>query len=430
MLAHDAYRLSPYCVLHADPRSDTATLVHALYGSRFVIAAEVLSALAAVHAGASLHDVLAPMSTGAQDAMRALVDEHVLVPANESDAETHDASFDGRLDPIELAVHRGFNEGGYVPGELDPQKAPAVAKRISSTKTIALDRHASAGTSMDLIACLQTRRSVRTFGKGSLSKRDFERFLQFSFGVQALIDAPAAVSITLRPYPSGGALHPLEIYSLVYRVESIEPGLYHYDPFAHRLALLPSEPDHRSALASIAMYRLGQGDAAGPAMLLLVCARFNRTCWKYRGMAYQAILMETGAVYQTMYLVATLLGLAPCAVGAFPERAVAEILGVDSRDESQVGMFALGTRSSAAATGHVTAVRGVDSSPFARADDKSAIELAYADGTHEILRRDRVLLERPDGDSTPWRVKGPRGVATLAESARANLVSLLERSDA
>jgi len=429
MRAHDAYRLSPYCVLHADPGGDTATLVHALYGSRFVIASEVLSALTAVHTGARLSNVLAPMSTGAQDALRALLDEHVLVPANERDDSTHGASFENRLDPIELAVHRGFNEGGYVPEEVDPHKAPAVAKRMSGAKTIALDRHASAGANMDLIAALQTRRSVRSFGEGSLSKGDFERFLQFSFGVQALIETPTSGSITLRPYPSGGALHPLEVYPVVYRVESIEPGLYHYDPFAHQLALLPSEPDHRAALTSGAMYRLGQGDATGPAMLLLVCARFNRTCWKYRGMAYQAILMETGAVYQTMYLVATLLGLAPCAVGAFPERAVAEILGVDSRDESQVGMFALGARSCDVATRHVTAVRGIDRSPFARPNDETAIELAYSDGTREIVQRDRVQLKSPDGGSTARRLESPRGVATLEESAHVNLLSLLDRSD-
>lgn len=421
----DAYRLSPYCVMHADPGADTATLVHALYGSRFVIASEVLSALAAVNAGASLHDVLAPMSAGAQDAMRALVDEQVLVPASEAGA-----SFEARLDPFELAVHRGLNEGGYVPEEVDPRKAPPVAKQVAGARTIALHRHAPAEAGLDLVACLGARRSVRSFGAGLLPKPDFERFLQFSFGVQALIDTQASGPITLRPYPSGGALHPLEIYPVIYRVESIEPGLYHYDPFAHRLALLPSEPDHRAALASAAMYRLGQGDATGPAVLLLLCARFDRTCWKYRGMAYQAILLETGAAYQTMYLVATLLGLAPCAVGAFPERAVAEIIGVDSRDEAQVGMFALGTRNPDAATPHVIAVRGVDRSPLSRAGDAAAIELEYADGTRETVRRDRLRLEPSNGDPAAYRIMGPRGVATLAASAHARLVSLLEGSGA
>ena len=79
-----------------------------------------------------------------------------------------------------------------------------------------------------------------------------------------------------------------------------------------------------------------------PAVLFLVTAVFGRTAWKYRGIPLHLILQEVGALYQTMYLAATALGLAACPVGAFPERAVAEILNLDSRDESEVGMFALG----------------------------------------------------------------------------------------
>lgn len=113
-------------------------------------------------------------------------------------------------------------------------------------------------------------------------------------------------------------------------------------------------------------------------MLLLITAVFARICWKYTGMPYQAILMETGALYQTMYLVANSLGLAPCAIGAFPERATAEILGADSRDESQVGMFALGVpKQNEVPEARITAVRLLEQSLFSHGPGGEALELTF-----------------------------------------------------
>jgi hypothetical protein len=165
-----------------------------------------------------------------------------------------------------------------------------------------------------------------------------------------------------------------------------------------------------------------------PAVLFLITAVFGRTCWKYRGMAYQAILMETGALYQTMYLVATMLGLAPCAIGAFPERATAELLGADSRDEAQVGMFALGVpQRTAASPAHVSGVRRLKNSPFSRSPRDGAIELTCADGSREIIPLDRLQIESPPGQAGGCIVKGGRGTAVLDESMRRELLALLGR---
>jgi SagB-type dehydrogenase family enzyme len=58
------------------------------------------------------------------------------------------------------------------------------------------------------------------------------------------------------------------------------------------------------------------GDNRPPQVLLVIAARFGRTMWKYQSMAYALILKDLGALMQTMYLVATAMGLAPCALGA------------------------------------------------------------------------------------------------------------------
>jgi hypothetical protein len=124
-------------------------------------------------------------------------------------------------------------------------------------------------------------------------------------------------------------------------------------------------------------------------------------CWKYQGTPYQLMLQEAGALYQTMYLAATALGLAPCAVGAFPELAVAEVLDLDPKDEPQVGLFALGVPELDPRERPTVAVRTVvlrPESPFSAEPDQPGVALELADGRTEIQELGRILLvERADG---------------------------------
>jgi SagB-type dehydrogenase family enzyme len=330
--------LSPYCVLHASPDGTTFTLHHGLYGSRFALASDLFPALAALHRGAALDDVLDSLPREAREAVELLVQERVLVDA-EANPETFDpAGFRHRLTPVELVVQRGFTEGGYDPATLDPSQAPPSAKHVEGLRVVDL---ATCERTSALGSFLQRRRSVRDYDDTPLSRHDFEQFLDLSARARP-VDASDAEGRWVRSYPSGGGLYPLEIYPVIYRVEGIPPALYHYSPFRHRLAELDCEPEHRDALLAWARRRLGVSRPTGPSVLFLITAVFGRMYWKYSGMAYQTILMETGALYQTMYLAATSLDLAPCAVGAFPERATAELIGADAQDEAQVGMFALG----------------------------------------------------------------------------------------
>ncbi len=65
--------------------------------------------------------------------------------------------------------------------------------------------------------------------------------------------------------------------------------------------------------------------------------------WDYESMAYSAVLKNVGGVYQTMYLVATAMNLAPCALGAGNSDLFAEAAGTDYYVETSVGEFILGS---------------------------------------------------------------------------------------
>ena len=416
--------LSPYCVIHPRPDNTGAVLVNALYGSRFELSVDLLGALVALMQGFPLERVVATLPAEARQAIEQLRAERVLLDQEELAQLDGPDLFTNRLTPLELAVHRGFNEGGYFPEGIDPAHTPAVQKDVAGAASIPLGAGDVSGAAKGLVECLRARRSGRAYAPQPMPLSVLERVLELAARAHALAEVPGLGTISFRSYPSAGARYPLEIYPVVYGVAGLEPGIYHYHPFHHELTPLESEAQHRRALMDLVKRNLGHPDSGhgDPAVLLVVTALFARTVWKYRGMPYHAILQEVGALYQTLYLVGALLDLAGCAVGAFPERAMAEILRVDSRDEAQVGLFTLGLPATdTAPISEVTAVTLLDRSPFSSDPGRKALRLTFAGGTAEILDPGALRLERSADGRITCPLLGGRCHAVFTPAAEAAL---------
>jgi len=63
-----------------------------------------------------------------------------------------------------------------------------------------------------------------------------------------------------------------------------------------------------------------------------------------RGVACSGSWQHSGGLYQTMFLVATAMGLAPCGLGSGNADLAARTFGLDYLRESSVGEFILGSR--------------------------------------------------------------------------------------
>jgi SagB-type dehydrogenase family enzyme len=81
-----------------------------------------------------------------------------------------------------------------------------------------------------------------------------------------------------------------------------------------------------------------------PQILINITARFQRVTWKYQSIAYAVMLKNVGVLFQTMYLVATAMNLAPCAIGTGDSDKFAEILNLDYYAETSIGEFIIGAR--------------------------------------------------------------------------------------
>jgi SagB-type dehydrogenase family enzyme len=121
----------------------------------------------------------------------------------------------------------------------------------------------------------------------------------------------------------------------------LSSGLYHYDPLAHQLCTLADHNAHVEALLRDA--RFSAALSCEPQVLITLASRFQRVSWKYSGLAYALTLKNVGELHQTMYLVATAMGLAPCALGGGNSALCATAVGTEYFTESSVGEFLLGS---------------------------------------------------------------------------------------
>ncbi len=201
-----------------------------------------------------------------------------------------------------------------------------------------------------LTQAIEQRKSIREFGRTPLSVGELGEFLYRVARIRERRsmqwETPNGVvelEFLSRPFPAGGSLHELEIYAVVQRCAGLTPGVYRYEPLSHGLeAVAPPSEDTQAILEDA-------GQAAGVLLeqiqlTFVITARFPRIAWKYSGFAYALVLKHVGVLFQTMYLVATAMNLAPCALGAGNPDRFARLTSENSFAETSVGEFLLGSR--------------------------------------------------------------------------------------
>lgn len=248
------------------------------------------------------------------------------------------AHFRSRRGRHRFPAHATYHLAGQQPPE--PALKPPMGTRVIDLPLH--DIEVLRATDMTLTEAVEQRFAGRDHDERPLDLGQLGELLFRSARVRwhAAATDEALYEETSRPYPSGGATYDLELYLAVDRCEGLEPGLYHYDPDRHAL-------EHLDRLTPAVERMLvdatgATGGQVRPQVLLTVASRFARISWKYEGMAYATTLRNVGAFYQTLWLVATAMGIACCPLGGGDASAFAEATGLDPYLESNVGEIALG----------------------------------------------------------------------------------------
>lgn len=348
-----SYRLSRFAMLGRDGDQILVEcpLGHAQLRLQDGRLAAAVGLLARAQSAATLADALPALTPASVAGLLRLLlslpaifpcDDAGLLPEERDPAlrqwEAHDLRFHARS---RMGRH-GYPLGGTFRFVGELPHTPAI-KPPGAGARVALPRSAPDRAGPGFFAVLEARRSLRQPGEQPLTLEQLGHLLWSVARVQshrpANPDDSRQYEATLRPVAGGGAMHELELYLTVTRCSGLEPALYRYDPLAHELEWIAAPSDDSAGLVRDAMHAAAM--ETPPDVLITLAARFARMTWKYEGMAYAAILKHVGVMYQQLYLVATALGLSPCALGAGDSDRFAAAAGTHYHEETSVGEFAL-----------------------------------------------------------------------------------------
>jgi SagB-type dehydrogenase family enzyme len=190
---------------------------------------------------------------------------------------------------------------------------------------------------LDLISAIRSRQSRRNYSQDHLTLEELSFLLWATQGVKEKLDSGHA----LRTTPSAGCRHALETYLCVFRVEGIDQGVYRYLPLEHQLLFEFSE-DHLAQKLVKAVF--GQPYPGSSALTFVWSAIPYRMEWRYDLAAHKVIALDAGHVCQNLYLACEAIDAGTCAIAAYDQEAMDQLLKIDGKDEFTIYLASVGKR--------------------------------------------------------------------------------------
>ena len=198
-----------------------------------------------------------------------------------------------------------------------------------------------------VVDVIRERKSHRRYTKESLNLEELSFLLWATQGMRAK-SIEDGLTYLWRNVPSGGNRHPIETYLSIHNVSGIESGLYRYLPIDHQLVLENLDPE-LAELVKRGSRNQNSGSAWKPyyfikeaAVVFIWTAIPYRSEWRYHTAAAKLIALDAGHICQNLYIAAGAIGAGTCAVGAYDQEKMNELVGVDGEDEFVVYMAPVG----------------------------------------------------------------------------------------
>jgi SagB-type dehydrogenase family enzyme len=198
-----------------------------------------------------------------------------------------------------------------------------------------------------VIDVISERISHRFFSPESLSIEELSFLLWATQGVRRKATEDG-ITYYWRNVPSGGNRHPMETYLSIHNVVGIEPGLYRYLPIDHKLVqekLVSELPE----LVKQGSRNQNSGTDHDPfffikeaAVVFIWTALPYRSEWRYHKAAAKMVALDAGHICQNLYIAAGAIGAGTCAVGAFDQEKMNDLVEVDGEDEFVIYMAPVG----------------------------------------------------------------------------------------
>ncbi|MCM8812305.1 MAG: SagB/ThcOx family dehydrogenase [Candidatus Omnitrophica bacterium] len=191
--------------------------------------------------------------------------------------------------------------------------------------------------SVDLAGAMNSRRSRRKFAAQPFSLEETAFLLWAAQGLQRKFGDTA----TFRTVPSAGARHAFETYVCALRIEALPRGIYRYLPLSHELVCVYADAGLAAKLVAAA---LGQEFLAATAATFIWTAVPYRMEWRYGAAAGKVIALDAGHVCQNLYLACEAINAGACAIAAYDQQRMDELVRADGKEEFSLYLCATGKR--------------------------------------------------------------------------------------
>ena len=188
---------------------------------------------------------------------------------------------------------------------------------------------------MDLAKAIAVRQSHRSFTVEPLTLDELSFLLWATQGVRNR----QGRGPILRTVPSAGNRHALETYLAVSHVTGLEPGVYRYLPLEHQLLPLFSEEQMPQKLTEAT---LGQDFVGNSAVVFIWTTIPYRMEFRYGLAAHKVIALDAGHVCQNLYLACEAIRAGTCAVAAYHQQLMDQLVQVDGSNEFVIYLAPVG----------------------------------------------------------------------------------------
>lgn len=191
---------------------------------------------------------------------------------------------------------------------------------------------------MTLRDAVEKRASLRKYSTSPISLEELSYLLWLTQGVKRIASDHG---VTFRNVPSAGCRHPFETYLSINNVTGLKKGLYRFHATTHSLLPLMVDDEMPAKLSSAC---LQQAQIATGAVTFAWAAHPYRTAWRYDARAYRYLFLDAGHICQNLHLAAEAIDCGVCAIGAFDDDQVNQLLNLDGIHQMVIYLASLGKR--------------------------------------------------------------------------------------
>ena len=119
----------------------------------------------------------------------------------------------------------------------------------------------------------------------------------------------------------------------------MEPGVYRYSAVEHQLILEHTDPELQKNIVEAAYSQSFVGRAPVTFVWTTIPYRME---WRYHTAAHKVIAIDVGHVCQNLYLAVEAIDAGTCAIAAYNQELMDDLLQVDGKDEFAVYMAVVG----------------------------------------------------------------------------------------